>query len=175
MTLCSGRFYKYAIADVLVLQDQLMSASITAVQQTEAAALVLTDSSQITALLTAVTNEQAALVVSGWRDLLPQLITKYHDGYRALDLDQPDIYMQTMFYPKFWLDATGYWLNKPNLGPGVLLFDANPAGAGSGSVLATVLVTAVLSSLCTLLVGAYWLRRAKTQQRLTHDYVSINL
>ncbi len=84
--------------------------------------------------------------------------------------------MQTMFYPKAWLDATGYWLNKPNLGPGVLLFDANPAASApsSSAILSTVVVTAILSSLCTLLVGAYALR-AKQQRLQRHDYININL
>ena len=101
---------------------------------------------------------------------------RYHDGYQAQALDQPDIAMVTMFYPKYWLDATGYWLNKPNLGPGVLLFDANPeAGAATtSSTLAAVVVTAIVSSLCTALIGGYLLR-GKLQLQQRHQYTPIDL
>ena len=102
---------------------------------------------------------------------------RYHDGYRALDLDAANINMQTMFYPKSWLDATGYWLNKPNLGPGVLLFDANPqakdALTTSGEMATAVVLTAIVSSVCTLLVGGWVMRRQMVAKR--HDYISINL
>eukprot|EP01034_Spumella_vulgaris_P030165 gene30165-37332_t len=115
----AARFYKFAMLDVRAVQDQLMVTAIAAVQQTEAALASVSDSKARIAKLTQVTAEQGQNVLTAWKNLLPQLITKYHDGYQALSLDAANINMQTMFYPKFWLDATGYWLNKPNLGPGV--------------------------------------------------------
>ena len=110
--------------------------------------------------------------MSFWVD---DLLCRYHDGYRALDLDQPDINMQTFFYPKYWLDATGYWNNKPNTGPGVILFDSDPAPS-SVAVMGTIVLTALASSLVTLFLGAYWVRyQTKNRRFQNNEYISINL
>eukprot|EP01038_Epipyxis_sp_PR26KG_P012679 gene12679-17000_t len=131
----AGRFYKYAMQDVFELQEKLMNHSIDAVNQIEKdlMASLLNDKtasistiSAATALLTLLTDGEGIYIVQSWRDLLPQLITKYHDGYIAQDLTQPNIHMKKLFYPKWWLDLTHFWDNKPNTGDGVILFEPNP-------------------------------------------------
>ncbi len=59
-----------------MLQDQLFATALAAVQEAEAFARNCTDAKAVTALLTKTTLDQATNVVSAWRDLLPQLITK---------------------------------------------------------------------------------------------------
>jgi hypothetical protein len=56
--------------------------------------------SLVKAMVTAVTNKQAAKILLGWTNFLPKLITKYHDGYIAQNLDAPTISMHKLFYPK---------------------------------------------------------------------------
>eukprot|EP01035_Chromulina_nebulosa_P019906 gene19906-25861_t len=75
--------------------------------------------------LTAVTKEQGHKVVDAWRDFFPVLVTRYHDGYQADNLDQKDIKMRKLFYPLWWLDITGYWNTKPNVGLDVIMFHSN--------------------------------------------------
>jgi hypothetical protein len=112
-------------------------------------------------LLTVATNTAASQVVTAWRDLLPQLITKYHDGYEATHLTEETIVMKKLFYPLAWLQATGYFLNKPNQGEDVILF-ATQSGAGLrwGEVLWVVLVTAT-ATLCMAGVVGMMVVRAK--------------
>lgn len=128
----AARFYRYAMRDVKVVQKQLYDQAQAAVDEVEARVLkLLGDSnkavsksteSEVVNLLTKVTDEQAWNIVHRWNELLFELITKYHDGYEAKDLTAPHITMSKLFYPKSWLDATGYWVNKPNTGDDVILF-----------------------------------------------------
>jgi len=111
--------------------------------------------SGVIAVLTAVTNEVAANILLSWRDLLPQLITKYHDGYRAEDLDKGSIHMVKLFYPKYWLDATGYFNNKINTGPDVIMFQPS-MNTSNNSLL---IFTAILSSIISLFGGFYIARK----------------
>ena len=39
--------------------------------------------------------------------------------------------MTKMFYPKYWLDATGFWNSHMNTGDNVLLFSTWGSGSGS--------------------------------------------
>lgn len=40
-------------------------------------------------------------VVQTWKNLLPKLMTKYHDGYTAMNLTSPRIVMKRNGYPKW--------------------------------------------------------------------------
>ena len=98
-------------------------------------------------MVTATTNKQASKILIAWTELFPKLITKYHDGYIAQNLESPMISMHKLFYPKEWLDATGFWNNKINKGDDVIMF--NPK-VNYEYVLAFAIV---VSSLIALLVG----------------------
>lgn len=98
--------------------------------------------------------------------------------------------MQKIFYPKFWLDLTGFWDSKINTGPDVILFAPRDTYTSGGSTAATggsavhlsfgsfvmlMLVTATLS----VLGGVYY---ARSQQKrvlpweavtAAHEYVQI--
>lgn len=54
------------------------------------------------------------------------VLFRYHDGMIATNRDQPQIMMKRLFYPKWWLQATGYFNQHGNFGPGVILFAPNP-------------------------------------------------
>jgi len=148
----AARFYKFAMTDVTALQQQIQGATIEAVRGLERAAKDTLLSSAgadgaaaVSAALTAFSDEQALSITALWRELLGQLITKYHDGYRAEGLDKPSISMHKLFYPKWWLEATGYFDNKITAGPGVLMFAPSPlSGIGSTFLAATVTGCAAL-------------------------------
>lgn len=162
--------------DVFELQKSLFADSLAAVEAAETKVKAMIASTTftgpagsvtfaipgVTALLTEVSNLQAAKVLIAWRDMLPKLITKYHDGYRAEGLTTPAINMQKLFYPKWWLDATGYFDNKITTGPGVILFNPSPSGkalAGTGEYsFQTLILTSCVSSLLTLLLGVVFLK-----------------
>lgn len=73
-------------------------------------------------MITSVASKQASKILFGWNCMLPKLITKYHDGYIAQNLDMPTISMHKLFYPKEWLDATGFWNATINRGDNVIMF-----------------------------------------------------
>jgi hypothetical protein len=75
-----------------------------------------------TQLLNDFSKKQAEVIVGAWTQLLPHLITKFHDGYRAENLEGDTISMHKFFYPKWFLDASGFFNNKPNVGPEVIMF-----------------------------------------------------
>lgn len=100
----------------------------------------------------------------------------------ALNRDQPLITMKRFFYPKWWLEATGYFEHKGVFGPDTILFAPTPgsgsaaAGTGAGTGVAVspvevgattsdagwyagLMMTAVLSSLATMAVVLYVLQR----------------
>lgn len=127
----AARFYKFAMEDVRKTQARLMQNSMNAAAAAEALVMATLSTKQgnqdeaVATILTEFVHEQATEIVNGWRELLFTLLGKYHDGYVAENLDQPSIKMRKMFYPKSWLDATGYWVNKPNSGEGVIMFASN--------------------------------------------------
>jgi len=72
--------------------------------------------------------------------------------------------MVKLFYPKWWLEATGFFLNKPTLGDGVILFSSNPnhatvtvtsvvSSVGAGAIIAAFLATAVMSMMIGVWLG----------------------
>ena len=157
----ASRFYKFAMTEIFSLQKELSDYSIEKITKAESTAMDIINhstyngvsygNSGVVAILTAVTNEVAANILLSWRDLLPKLITKYHDGYRAEDLDKGSIQMVKLFYPKYWLDATGYFNSKINTGPDVIMFQPS-INTNDNSLL---IVTAIISSIISLFGGFY--------------------
>lgn len=78
---------------------------------------------------------------------------RYHDGYQAEGLTSKDVEMTRLFYPGWWLKATGYFDSKINTGPGVIMFASNPYGGNGWTWLIALLFTAVFSSIVSLTVG----------------------
>lgn len=93
--------------------------------------------------------------------------------------------MQKLFYPKWWLDAVGYFTNPPNKGPDVILFSPNPQGTPSDakvqaptSTIQIVVVTAAISSVLTLLVTFLVLKgnqKVEKMARRMNGYTEIEM
>lgn len=193
----AARFYKYAMRDVQALQSSLMESHLAAKASLEGHVLSLLaadpyspeSNGAVVNLLTAFTNQQANAVVTAWKSLLPHLITKYHDGYIATKLDTSSLQMKKMFYPKWWLDLTGFWKNAAVKGPDVIMFQPAPPVTTTpssspyfsvGAMINAVVVTAVATCALTALAGAYFLRSKERNSRLSslgsrrHDYIAIH-
>jgi len=190
----AGRFYKYAMQDVLAYQLSTHNTLYQEVQQVEAVVLemlrtnpfpVPNSNPDVIRILTEFTNNQGNKIIAEWRDLLPKMIGKFHDGYITSGTDLPTIKMIHMGYSRAWLNSTGYFLNRGHEGPGVILFSPDPASSSGSSdstvrdrssssgkdggeystasvhrmLLATVVLTAILSSMLTIAVLTYLLPR----------------
>jgi hypothetical protein len=92
----------------------------------------------------------------------------------AMNRDQPLITMKRLFYPKWWLQATGYFEHHGNFGPGVILFEPSPtevsAQAASISYSAAMVLTAVVSSILTVMGTLYYVRSREGKR---HEYAPI--
>jgi hypothetical protein len=161
------------MTDVKALQISLMNDAVEHVQEVETKVLSLLTTEQqdwttlfsdpvdivISGMLTALTVEEAVKITIAWRDLLPQLITKYHDGYQAQNLNGEAITMKKLFYPQSWLDATGYWKNAPNKGDDVIMFWSNTTHGSSGINPITVVAMMMLTALITVVITLYAVQR----------------
>ena len=78
---------------------------------------------------------------------------RYHDGYQAEGLTSKDVEMTRLFYPAFWLKATGYFDSKINSGPDVIMFTPSPFSGFTWAWFAALFFTAVFSSVLSLSVA----------------------
>mmetsp|Transcript_15414 Transcript_15414/g.25781 ORF Transcript_15414/g.25781 Transcript_15414/m.25781 type:complete len:167 (-) Transcript_15414:1028-1528(-) len=124
--------------------------------------------------LTDFTNKQGNYINDAWKNFLPFLITKFHDGYVAGNLDGDQISMTKLFYPKWWLEAVGYFdKNKGNFGPGVILFEPSPtSGTGGGVNAMGVLSACILTSMASVALTLYVLHR-QNHHLVKQGYTSI--
>lgn len=153
----ASRFYRFAIRDINALQSRLFESSMSIVQRVEAEIRAGTTGKAAAKLLTAATDKAAEEISTSWRDLLPQLIGKYHDGYETTETTSPHVVMKKLFYPSWWLRMTGYFNNPINQGPDVIMFAENQAVAVEEmhrKMAVAVFATAVLSVAAT--VAAMW-------------------
>lgn len=153
----AARFYRYAMVDVRAVQQTLMDKAIAAVAMTDKLVLAASSPSEVNSICNKVVNDQATIIVTRWQLLLGELFTKFHDGYIAENIGLPDIHMRKLFYPKYWLDATGYWTNKPFTGPDIITFASNTAdmitlSESNSRVVGTAIFFSILTCLLTLSV-----------------------
>lgn len=160
----ASRFYRFAQPVVKEVYDGLEEEYITESQLLEQTAVDLLSlcekegncaennvSEKIVEMLTQFTYTRGQRTTDTYRDLFPKLMTQFHDGYNALQLDKPDIKVTKMFYPKFWLQATGFFNLGPNDLDGAIMYDSNPAldqvtGSDTTFASATEYYTGVLAS-----------------------------
>jgi hypothetical protein len=104
-------------------------------------------------LLTAFSCTEGDAVSAEWRDLLPRVMTTYRDGMVIGDTHKAVFTIQKMFYPRWWLEAVGYFNNEGN--PHGILFSSNPAyrGRWSFSDVCLVLLAAILCVLGGFVMG----------------------
>jgi len=187
----ANRFYKFAHPVVKTVQDNLEGEYITEskiLEQTVSDLLTICAKAgnceanrvheKVASLLTDFTLSKGQRTVQTYRDLFPQLIAQFHDGYSAIQLDQPVIKMTKMFYPKWWLEATGYFNNGPNQIADAILFEENPTSSGNyasaGEYYSDLLMWGVLVGAAALGVG--FVAGKKVMQRTGghHQYSPID-
>jgi dipeptidase len=131
----AARFYRYAMQDVIAVRDALEELAFSSAAAAEATALGMLQNDQgaeAMQVLAASTQTLAGAITASWRSLLPDLFTKYHDGYHAQSLGAESIAMTKLFYTKAWLTAVGYFDSPPNVVPGMIWFAPPPTASASG-------------------------------------------
>ena len=171
----ASRFYKFAIVDVFALRDTLHAKNVQTANDFEkmvndladtitnsdnkVTENVIFDSSMTTTVLKAMnqlTLSTVASIVQSWKDLLPALITKFHDGYIE-SIQDNNLHMDKMFYDKWWLTASGYFLEPPNHGKDVIMFATSPEGTtGKDLPRGGLFVFMIIMSLVSISIGYIW-------------------
>jgi hypothetical protein len=118
-------------------------------------------------LLTTFCTTEGDAVSAAWRDLLPRVITTYRDGMVIGDTDKAVFTIQKMFYPRWWLEAVGYFNNKGNTNG--ILFAVNPTRYSYTSSLPFQLM--LIGSLCGVL--GFLIGRRSTQIS-RKEYLRVN-
>jgi hypothetical protein len=118
-------------------------------------------------LLTTFCTTEGDAVSAAWRDLLPRVITTYRDGMIIGDTDKAVFTIQKMFYPRWWLEAVGYFNNKGNTNG--ILFAVNPTRYSYTSSLPFQLM--LIGSLCGVL--GFLIGRRSTQIS-RKEYLRVN-
>ena len=173
----ASRFYNAAIGDIKALQKGLQDMSFKAVEEFEAKATKMIKAgligeeyaekyggvapsdglpkdvvNMVVDAMNGLCIWQIEAVSGAWRDFFPKLVTMLHDGYVATDLKSPKIQMNKLFYPKWWLETSGYFNSVPNpMGPDTILFGRSPTSATEGGGLVLFLFV------CGLVMMSYYI------------------
>jgi hypothetical protein len=122
-------------------------------------------------LLTDFTVEAGDYTSRQWKDLFPNILATYRDGYIVTNRDKPQVQITAstllppsslhpplltsllslalVFYPRWWLEAVGYFTHPPNRDPKAILFSPNPSEVTSAT---TSIATTLLACLMTATV-----------------------
>jgi len=157
----AARFYMHAMQEVQQVQKGLEALAFESAATAEASALRLLkngDHSGAMNSLNEVTNTLSGAIQAAWINLLPSMITKFHDGYHAESLSEATINMKKLFYPKEWLEQVGYFKQKPNNVPGMIWFSPNPSLETTTGTYPSVWYT-LLVFLMGIVLGAWFVKR----------------
>lgn len=175
------RFYYFTVGAIKNLQQEIQVQLDTATSTLESRVLLMTEAAVtagvVTAdgsmtvnsatdkdgwvteaidLITECTDKSGKMVSDSWRDFLPLLFATYRDG-QIFTLNGTAIHRKSMFYPKWWLDMTGYFKIGGN--PDGIYFSPQPAGyvpADTQSLLsAPALMAAVAVTIFGFAAGRY--------------------
>ena len=162
----ASRFYKFAMQDMFALQAALQSESISKAGELEMKLMKTlkghhrVDEHTVKHAIEALgdlSKSLASRILKGWNDFFPVLVTKYHDGYRAENLDQPTISMHKFFYPKWFLDISDFFSRAPFFGPDVIMFQPSPLrtedSSSSAFFILCIFVTAIFAAALGYLIG----------------------
>ena len=162
-----SHMYEYIIQDVRAAQQKFegeMSEHVKGIEKRVTTLLSSGSGSEDEAikLLDDFTSSSGEKAVNTWRDLFPVIITKYHDGYTAMNLTSPTINMHRNGYSEWWLKKVGYFdaANAPNKGPNVIQFEPDPASyVPVETHHFNILVSSILSGCVCMAVGVMLARR----------------
>jgi hypothetical protein len=169
----AGRFYMFAMEPVRALQHRLENELIPAADELEDSLEDEDDEERIVEKLTDFTVEKGKYISNEWRDLFPFLLTSYRDGYSVSGLDQPTIQIKRLFYPRWWLEATGFF-DHPGNKDGIL-FSPNNGGvsdSAKGDVVSN-LMTVMITGLLFFLFGYWYARKPSKKTSSSSSFSSI--
>lgn len=101
------RFYRFTIVTVRKLQDYVTALLQASLLDVEADVTHGSIPEDMVDRITTFTIQKGAEVNSMWKDLLPELITRYRDGYVIDGLIEAEVSIKKMFYPRWWLESVG--------------------------------------------------------------------
>jgi hypothetical protein len=151
----AARYYKFAMVSVRQLQQLIVNSlhiEVPAFEKQVEAALKATGANRrdVLDLITEFTAKQSNAISTEYKNLFPLLLTKYRDGMTFYDLTSAYVSINRNFYPRWWLQAVGYFSVAPNSDPSAILFSPSPS-ASSGATVPSGMVLLLTALLCGFL------------------------
>ena len=148
----ASRFYSHAIVEVRKVQMSIESQLSRESAMVEERVMQLIAGKgaegargEVRELLSDFTSSRGQLINRKWKDLFLFLVPSFRDGYHVTGLEQESVTPTSMFYPKWWLEATGYFTDTfRNDMPGHIVFGANPLTGQSSTFSIQLLLGALL-------------------------------
>mmetsp|Transcript_9317 Transcript_9317/g.14032 ORF Transcript_9317/g.14032 Transcript_9317/m.14032 type:complete len:668 (+) Transcript_9317:81-2084(+) len=176
-----ARYYHFAIESVRELQQKVhgkLSADLVDMEtrllhelkgnSTEGTKLSVVDT------LTQFTIGAGDYASNAWKELFPYLLATYRDGYVVTNKEQSaSVKLTAMFYPRWWLEAVGYFEHPGNSDPAAILFTPNPYAihTSTNSVTFTTLLMSVTFSAFIFSAAGFAIAKRKYNR---HGYSSID-
>jgi hypothetical protein len=76
-------------------------------------------------IITSFSIKQGLFASYSYQNLFPVLLATYRDGY-IVNTTEATIRLESMFYPKWWLDDVGYFRLIPNQDQQAIIYEPNP-------------------------------------------------
>lgn len=121
---------------------------------------------EIISILTKFTQDSGNLINNEWIKLFPYLLTHYRDGY-VLNTSTPVIGITRMFYPEWWLKATGFFEIKGIRDKDTILFQPSPISKITSNI--SLVIFILISVLISSYIGYYF-----GMNNNKHRYISID-
>jgi dipeptidase len=115
----AGRFYMFAMEPVRQLQHRLESELLLSANAFEASLRPLfkdveKNRQAIVSKITDFTVQKGDYVSKEWENLFPVLLASYRDGYKVSGFHNATIEIKRLFYPRWWLETTGFFDHPGN-------------------------------------------------------------
>jgi hypothetical protein len=169
----AARFYHFTIQTIRETQLEMHRKFLSDIETIESSS-TSGDEGGLVDQLTEFTVAQGDYAQQRWKELFFHLIVSFRDGYVITGQDTPSVTLTnsasppsshpllpsphlplsslSVFYPRWWLEAAGYFETSPNHDPNAILFAPSPSQE-TNPLTAVALLPLALTALVCLSVG----------------------
>jgi hypothetical protein len=119
--------------------------------------------SQAVKLITDYTESSGADVNTAWKEFFPVLLTTYRDG-QVINTTGPVVGRKSMFYPRWWLEFSGFFDIPGNSNPEAIYFAPSPVSSLASGASAPFMLAALAVVAAGFAAGRYAPTNSRKQQ-----------
>jgi hypothetical protein len=171
----AGRFYKYAMEPVRKLQHRLeneLTHDINSFEKSLKPLLSKSTPKDLIKQLTKYTIDKGDYISKEWRDLFPFMLASYRDGYHVSGFNETTIHIKRFFYPRWWLQATGFFDHAPNADG--ILFNPSPFAIAGNAMANQNFLLICISALVFFIVGMFYGNKQRKPKRSAYGSIDVS-